>query len=529
MRAKYRLVTLGCKVNQYESQVVRELLEAHGYHAASSGERADLAIVNTCAVTGEASRKSRYLVRRLAGGGRTRVVVIGCAAAAESQRLAGIDGVEAVIGHDRDVSTVLRDLLTDRFRRIGDPSATGLNTGPSESAGAAPSRRRDERNEQNMSPVGQLDRTRLDYPQRLSTKTNKSMTQSLPLVKKNDEIVTQIHRFEGHRRAFLKVQDGCDACCTYCIIPQLRPELRSKPVPVAVEEARGLVAAGFREIVLTGVFLGAYGRETAVRKRFSKAGSPLAGLVDALAQIEGLERLRLSSLEPGDVDAKLLQTLASHPVCVPHLHLPLQSGSAEILRRMNRQYTLDQFLAMIERVGAVLDRPAISTDIIVGFPGETELDFEDSVEVARHAEFVKIHAFPFSPREGTAAAKWSRQFVPQSAVAERMQRLGEVEVELSQRFRSRFVGGVDRVVVEEDDAVLGPTERGEDCDFESAEVFSPLRHGRSSRYFAVHFEDAEARPGDLVHVRIDRVTPRRTHGSRVDPGRRLVPLPVLTA
>ncbi|MCC7293362.1 MAG: tRNA (N(6)-L-threonylcarbamoyladenosine(37)-C(2))-methylthiotransferase MtaB [Phycisphaerales bacterium] len=529
MRAKYRLVTLGCKVNQYESQVVRELLEAHGCQTASPGERADLAIVNTCAVTAAASRKSRYLVRRLASGGRTRVVVVGCGAVAERQRLAGIDGVEAVIGHDRDVSTVLRDLLTDWFRRIGDPSATGLNTGPSESAGAAPSRRRDERNEQNMSPVGQLDRTRLDYPQRLSTKTNKSMTQSLALVKENDELVTQIHQFEGHRRAFLKVQDGCDACCTYCIIPQLRPMLRSKPVPVAVEEARGLVAAGFREIVLTGVFLGAYGRETAVRKRFSQAGSPLARLVNALAQIDGLLRLRLSSLEPGDMDGDLLESLAGHPVCVPHLHLPLQSGSPEILRRMNRQYTLEQFVAMIDRVRAVLDRPAISTDIIVGFPGESEQDFADSLRVARHAEFVKIHAFPFSPREGTAAAKGSRQFVPQAVVAERMQRLGELESESSLRFRSRFVGGVERVVVEEDDAKLEPGEREDDGDFESGDDFAVMRHGRSSRYFAVHFEDAEAQPGEVVDVRIDRVTPRRTHGSRLHPGRRLVRLPVLSA
>ena len=147
----------------------------------------------------------------------------------------------------------------------------------------------------------------------------------------------RIGRFAGHQRALLKVQEGCDALCTYCIIPKLRPMLRSKPIAAAVAETRGLVRAGHKEIVVTGIFLGAYGRETALRTRFTPGRSPLADLVEALARVEGLARLRLSSLEPGDVDERLLDVLVRHENCVPHLHLPLQSGSASLLMRMNRQ------------------------------------------------------------------------------------------------------------------------------------------------------------------------------------------------
>ena len=285
----------------------------------------------------------------------------------------------------------------------------------------------------------------------------------------------------------------------------------------AVSEARGLVRGGHREIVVTGIFLGAYGRDTAVRKRFEPTRSPLAELVDALARVDGLERLRLSSLEPGDVDEALLECLASHPCCVPHLHLPLQSGSARILRRMNRQYTRDAFIDMIDRVKAALGRPAITTDIIVGFPGETDEDFEACVEMARYAPFSKIHAFPFSPREGTAACRWRRQFVESSIVRERMGRLAEVERECSLAFRQGAVGTVERVLVE------GPA--GVDDDSEGR---NELHHGRTDRYFEVHFEsDGGVRLGDVVSVRIDRVTPTRTHGTHVpsEPGR--IPLPVL--
>lgn len=349
------------------------------------------------------------------------------------------------------------------------------------------------------------------------THSGSIIPRTLPVVKAGADLIAEIHAFAGHQRAFLKVQDGCDAHCTYCIIPRLRPTLRSKPIEVAVREAAELVANGHKEIIVTGIFLGAYGQETALRKRFSRTGSTLAALVSALSRIDGLERLRLSSLEPGDVDDALLEVLAGSPRCVPHLHLPLQSGSADVLRRMNRQYSRDDFAAMIERVRSALDRPAITTDVIVGFPGESDDDFAATVEVARHAGFCKIHAFPFSPRGGTAAARWQAQFVPPQTVRDRMRTLSCLESELSLRFRQQFVGSLERVIVESE------LPAGDGLD-------EAMLCGRSDRYFQVYFDDEPSRccqVGDMVDVRIDRVTAARTHGQLDMGSRRDLNLPVL--
>jgi threonylcarbamoyladenosine tRNA methylthiotransferase MtaB len=265
------------------------------------------------------------------------------------------------------------------------------------------------------------------------------------------------------------------------------------------------VQSGHKEIVITGLFLGAYGRPTALRKRFAAGPSPLAELVRAVSNVEGLLRLRLSSLEPGDVEDSLLEVLATRPNCVPHLHLPLQSGSPAVLRRMNRQYTQDAFLAMIDRVRAALDQPAITTDIIVGFPGESEADFAASVDVARYARFCKIHAFPFSPREKTAAARWQDQFVPRRTVQARMRRMAAADEECSLAYRASLVGRRERVIVEEV-ALAG----------EGTYVCS----GRADRYFKIWFESSRLlKRGDVVKVRVDRVTPTRTHASGPDASR----------
>jgi len=516
MAWKYRLATLGCKVNQYESQQIRELLASHDFSPARHGERADIAVVNTCAVTASASRRNRQTIRRVSDAGRTPVVVVGCGASADTERLRAIDGVEAVIGHDADIHRALATLLADRFARQqtdSRPDHSSVRNHEAERPDAV-------REKVWMNPIEPAPRRR-ESPSRTADNpvSTSIIPPLLPVVKTRDTLATPIHAFEGHQRAFLKVQDGCDAHCTYCIIPRLRANLRSKPVEVAVHEAGELVRHGHKEIIVTGIFLGAYGRETAVRKRFRPACSPLATLVEALASVPGLERLRLSSLEPGDVTEELLEVLASRTNCVPHLHLPLQSGSEAILRRMNRQYTRNDYLAMIERVSRSLDRPAISTDIIVGFPGETEADFEATLDIAGQAAFCKIHAFPFSPREGTAASRWQADFIPAAVAQARVKRLAKLETEMSLHFRRRFVGRTERVIVE-------ASRPGDD------DSCRPLLSGRSDRYFRVHFEDdpgdtPAAEEGDVVTVRVDRVTPGRTFGTllRVEPGN--YPLPVL--
>ena len=534
MGAKYRLTTLGCKVNQYETEQVRELLESFGMTQAAKGEDADLAIVNTCAVTCSATARSRQALRRSSKKGATPTIAIGCYASAEPDAIRKIDGVTHVLGHETETLSAIRQAVVDRF---GESQAASIDRGR---VSQPPEVDDDfEPFAEPLVPVGLRLKSRIEQAPPGSTETrrtqpetqsqaetqcptnNYSIVRALPIVNSEADFSGPISRlpvaaasepmpdflpvreFSTRTRAFLKIQDGCDASCTYCIIPKLRSRLNWKPIDVAVREAEGLVAAGHREIVLTGIFLGAYGRETAIRKRFVPGPSPLAGLVDALAKVDGLARLRLSSLEPGDLDDELLGVIARHSNCVPHFHLPLQHASDAILRRMNRQYTSDAFVDMIDRVNKALDRPAISTDIIVGFPGETDAMFEETMAMARYAKFCKIHAFPYSPRPGTAAARWPKDFVHQGTVKERMNTLGELEQQLAHDYTRQFEGETLRVIVENAKSPEGKSNSKE----------TQIAVGRCDRYFEVHFEAEKSKPGDVVQVRIDRVSERRVHGS----------------
>jgi MiaB/RimO family radical SAM methylthiotransferase len=340
----------------------------------------------------------------------------------------------------------------------------------------------------------------------------------------------------GRQRAFLKIQDGCDAHCTYCIIPSLRPGLWSKPIETVVDEAKALVDAGHVEIVLTGIFLGAYGQPTALRRRQPVSGatqrSPLGELIAALCtRVPGLRRLRLSSLEPGDLTPALLEVLREHAAVVPHFHLPLQSGSARLLRRMNRQYTREDFLRMVDRVNAAFDRPALTTDVIVGFPGESDDEFQRTVEVVDHARFIHVHAFSFSPRPGTAAARWTRDFVRGPVVNERIDHLVQLARAHDYAFRQQFAGDVVELLVEHANTHSPspgtPGEgRGEGLPRRSQEDPHPnplrayrereqmpsTRHGRCERYFDVTIPANGISTGDFVRARIVSVAPDVTYG-----------------
>lgn len=503
MARKYALTTLGCKVNQYESQVIRETLESLGFQPAREGETVDIAAVNTCAITSSASAKSRQAIRRLSRDKQTPVIVFGCGVAADPERISKIAGVAATLDHGVDVRSELRRLLAP-------PSQIPARSG-NEPSGAADIPDGAPGNAVWMSPVASRrlgDATNSLRVRPQDTSNGNIVSRPSRIVKFAAELDGRITRFSGHQRAFLKVQDGCDAYCSYCIVPRLRPQMRSKPVDAAVAEARELVRAGHKEIVITGIFLGAYGQDTAVRKRFRPGASALATLVRAISEVEGLRRLRLSSLEPGDFDDTLLEVLAARDNCVPHLHLPVQSGSADILRRMNRQYTIEAFIATVDRVRHALDRPAITTDVIVGFPGETEEDFQASLEVASYAQFAKIHAFPYSAREKTPAALKSDRFILAPVMRERMARLAQVERECSAEFRGRFVGEVERVLVEDD----GRAAQAAGAEHVRTEPARRTCRGRADRYFEICFEADDVAAGDLVRVSVERVTPGRTHG-----------------
>ena len=255
-----------------------------------------------------------------------------------------------------------------------------------------------------------------------------------------------ISRFDGHQRAFVKVQDGCLLNCSYCIIPHVRPILRSRPIEEIVAEVERLVLGGRREIVLTGIHLGHYGIDLS-RGKPKSAWCRLWHLLQRLDELPGDFRIRLSSLEAAEVRGELVETLAGSQRICPHLHLCLQSGSDRILGLMKRRYGVAGFLERCRRLRAVLDRPAFTTDIIVGFPGETEADFEATCQVARQVGFSKMHIFSFSPRRGTAAAEFPGR-VPAPMVSERRQRLLDLDRELSTAYYHSLIGRRLDVLIE---------------------------------------------------------------------------------
>lgn len=428
----FAITSLGCKVNQYEAEQSRQYLEDRGLRRVRSPQKADLVVVHTCCVTHTASAKSRRALNRAANLNTDAVVVAaGCLPAGPPTEVARLHPSVLQLQPGKDVASVLAEIVA-RGRRSAEPA---LNA-------SQPSR--DE-----LLAAGDTAFSATHHG-REPSQINRHGA--------NPATTSSLRSFSGHTRAFLKVQDGCDAHCTYCIIPKIRTKVCSKPLNRVVEEARHLVAAGHKEIVLTGVSLGAYGQDTVNRKHWDHHRPTLAELVEAVAQVDGLLRLRLSSLHPGDLTDELLDKLRIYKNLAPHLHLPLQSGSNEVLRRMGRRYTAGAFLQAVKRAEVALDRPAITTDIIVGFPGETDPNFEQTLELAEQLRFAKIHVFSFSKRAGTAAARM-RPAVPAKIIKERSRRLQQLDERLQQRFRKRFAGEKLEVLIESQCPAKGRCER----------------------------------------------------------------------
>ena len=421
--ATLRTLTLGCKVNRYETELVREGFSRIGYQDAEDQEPADLCVVNTCTVTNEGDVKSRRAIRKLAKDNpRARIVVMGCYATRAPQELAALPNVVEVLTDKREIP----DLL-GRF---------GVH-----------------------------------------------------------DIPSGISRFGTRHRAYVKVQDGCLLRCSYCIIPQVRPHVQSRPAEHIVEEVQRLVDNGYREIVLTGVHLGHYGVEGNWNKP-KEEWSRLSHLVRRLANLPGDFRLRLSSIEATEVTRELISVMAESPERIaPHLHVCLQSGSDAILRRMRRRWGTRLFLDRCRLVRESLDNPAITTDVIVGFPGETEIDFQATLDTCRAAGFSKIHSFPFSPRKGTPAAEMADR-IPGDVQAERGHRLAELEAGLRQQYFQSLVGKTERVLIE-------------GC----SETMPDRMVGTSGRYAAVEVMSGSPAAGSLANVVLNEVAVERIHGS----------------
>ena len=469
----FSIYTLGCKVNQYESQQIAQLLEELGLSAAVSGEKPDLAVINTCCVTGTASAKSRQYIQRALKANPAGVrVVCGCLPAMNSRESPPCDGDNVhIISNRDDLAKRIAHIIIGGNPLIKAKNGLKIKDGMAKFA---------------------------KYPK-------------LP----------RLSSFKGHTRAFLKVQDGCDGLCSYCIVPKVRPDVQSKSIDEAVAEARALVAAGHKEIVVTGVNLGAYGRSS-VRKsgyqdireqRTSNIERPtsnnekLTDLLEELTRVEGpfdlvrlrspqaaqgrLPRIRVSSLEPGDISEELLDVFCAHSNIMPHIHLSVQSGASATLKRMCRQYDAEELRAKIELIKRRLDRPAITADIIVGFPGETDEDFQQTVELAKWAGFSKIHVFPFSVRAGTAAAKLKGR-LPADVIKKRAQILRKVSDELGRKFVEQFVGETCEVLLEDTEPMSG----------------------RCERYFEVQLQETEDRRQKTGRMRKNEIVKVRITGNQ---------------
>ncbi len=528
---RFSLTTLGCKANQYDGAALSQFLQDRGATCCDHGP-VDLVVINTCCVTAQAMRKSRQAIRRaLAAAPAAAVLVTGCYSDYHAARIEGILdalGVEprrrAVVGHHGDYAACCRQVLHALSGHVNQAASSSVQVAGTDLAGTGRPTRANGPTGRTLADHGDPDgAARNDIWMRVdvSRRTEPSDSHALSIKSGRQRAVKEkapggdalgpLRRFEGHQRAFVKVQDGCDAFCSYCIVPYTRSLVRSRDAQAVVDECRALLAAGHKELVLSGVFLGAYGRDTAIRRRWSGGPSPLAHLVRQVAAIDGLWRLRLSSLEPLDLDEDLLAAWSEGPRLAPHFHLPLQSGSDRVLRRMNRQYSSDQFRRTVDRLRERLDRPALTTDVIVGFPGEEDDDFARTLEVARQAGFAKIHAFPFSAIEGTAAWLMRRDAPPGRIVRERMAELTRLERQLAAAYRRPFVGQtVEALVDGESDCGL----RTADCGMNDKASFSAL----TDRYLTVRFA-APAKPslmGQVVRLRLDLVTDEGLDGTLTD-------------
>jgi len=375
------VLTLGCKVNTYESEYVINELKKAGYEIKNFDDVCDVYIINTCTVTNNSDSKSRKMIRQaIKRNPNACVVAMGCFIAANPD--IQIDGLDIIIGN-KDKSKIV-ELLDEYFKN--------------------------------------KDVMRLQYIGRL---------------KEFEDMY--ISNFPGRTRAFVKIQDGCDNFCTYCIIPFVRGKCRSKDESEVIKEVTDLVKNGYKEVVLTGIHTGSYGEDL---------DTDFADLLEKLVKIDGLLRLRISSIETTELNEKVLNVLRNSKVLVDHLHIPIQAGSNEILKAMNRKYDLDFFFNKIKEIRDIRPNIAISTDVIVGFPSETEELFQTTIDTCRRLEFSKLHVFPYSERRGTASSRMSGK-IDEHEKKERSRKLIEVSKELEINYMKKFINKEVEVLVEE--------------------------------------------------------------------------------
>lgn len=422
---KAALHNLGCKVNAYETEAMQEMLEDAGYEIVPFKEGADVYIINTCTVTNIADRKSRQMLHRARKMNPDAVVVAaGCYVQAQEGKEPD-PCIDIVIGnnHKKDLIRLLDEYLAERTRHVSVE----------------------------MEDINHTD----EY-------------EALHLTKPGD-----------HTRAYIKVQDGCNQFCTYCIIPYARGRVRSREQEDVIREVEDLAGNGYQEVVLTGIHLSSYGIDFDGERH-------LLDLIKAVHQVEGIVRIRLGSLEPGIITEEFARELSALPKICPHFHLSLQSGCDTVLKRMNRKYTSGEYYEKCRILRRYFENPALTTDVIVGFPGETEEEFKASCDFVDRVDFYETHIFKYSRREGTKAARMDGQ-VSEQIKAERSAKMIALNERKKKEYESRFIGKEVEVLVEEDAVIRGKT----------------VQTGHTKEYMKIALETEENLKNSVVKVQIE--------------------------
>lgn len=378
--------TLGCKVNQYETEAMEELFEKSGYKIVDEDQIADIYVINTCTVTNLSDRKSRQIIRRAKRKNQEAIVaVVGCYSQVSPDEVAAIDGVDIIIG------TTDRNHIVSLCEEV---------------------------------------------------KAIKGQINIVRNVKSQKEFETiNIDTIKGKTRAYMKIQDGCNQYCSYCIIPYARGPIRSRDLENIISEAKKLALAGFKEIVLTGIHIASYGKD--------KKDIKLINVLEELGKLEGIERIRFSSIEPTLIDDEFMERLVKIGKVCDHFHLSLQSGSDRVLQRMNRKYSTREYGEIVETIRKYMPQAGITTDIIVGFPEETEEEFDETLDFVRKIGFSRIHVFKYSPREGTPAAEYKEQ-INGNIKNQRSETLISLGDEMMKEFNNEFIGKNLSVLFEEE-------------------------------------------------------------------------------
>ena len=395
---KVAFYTLGCKVNQYETEAMLELFEKEGYEKAETEDYADVYVINTCTVTHMSDRKSRQYIRRMKKKNPDAIIaVVGCYSQVSPEEILSIDEVNLVMG------TNDRKKIVEEVKKI-------------------------------------------DASRKVST------VDDIMKVKAFEEI--EINKTNGKTRAFMKIQDGCDRYCSYCIIPYARGRVRSRDLESIVKEVENLASNGYKEVVLTGIHVASYGKD------IKDSDIKLLDVIKQINDIEGIERIRLSSVEPILFTDEFVEAVSTMDKVCPHYHLSLQSGCDETLKRMKRRYTTEEYKAIVDRLRAAIPNVSITTDVIVGFPGETNEEFDKTYEFLKDIELTHMHVFKYSPRKGTPAATMENQVDP-STKHDRSEKLLQLNEENFNKFGQKMLDKEFNVLFEQkvgDDKYEGLTE-----------------------------------------------------------------------